>query len=395
MSLRILSAGSMYPPHDLRGGYELTWAAAVERMRERGHDVRVLTTDHRTEARTGPEPRVHRELRWYWHEHAFPRRGWRERIASERHNAAVLERHMEEHRPDVMNWWAMGGMSLGLIERVRRAGIPAVGVVGDEWMVWGPRMDAWLRPFRTRPRLARLAERVTGLPARVDLAGAATWVFNSDHTRRASEAAAGPLARAEVAHPGIDRELFRPAPPRQWGWRLLYVGRLDPRKGVDTAVAALSHLPAGATLTVQGSGEPGYERELRRDGVRFAAEPRERLGELYAEHDAVLFPVKWEEPWGLVPLESMAVGRPVVATGTGGSAEYLRHEENCLLFEPRDSPAALAAAVERLAADAALRERLRAAGLRTAAPFTEDAYGDAVLAAVEAAAAGRAARPLA
>nr|MDQ3936534.1 glycosyltransferase [Actinomycetota bacterium] len=348
MSLRILSVGSMYPPHDLRGGYELTWAAAVERMRERGHDVRVLTTDYRTPARAQPEPGVHRELRWYWHEHAFPRRGWRERVAIERHNAAVLERHLEEHRPDVVNWWAMGGMSLALVERVRRAGIPAVGVVGDEWMVWGPRMDAWLEPFRSRPRLARLAERMTGLPARVELGAAATWIFNSDHTRRASERAAGAFERAEVAHPGIDHGLFRPAPPREWGWRLLYVGRLDPRKGVDTAVEALSHLPAGATLTVQGSGEPGYERELRREGVRFSAEPRERLGELYAEHDAVLFPVKWEEPWGLVPLEAMAVGRPVVATGTGGSAEYLLHEENCLLFEPRDSPAALAAAVERL-----------------------------------------------
>ena len=47
----------------------------------------------------------------------------------------------------------------------------------------------------------------------------------------------------------------------------------------------------------------------------------------------VLFPVRWEEPWGLVPLEAMAVGTPVVASGRGGSAEYLRDGENCLLFD--------------------------------------------------------------
>ena len=51
----------------------------------------------------------------------------------------------------------------------------------------------------------------------------------------------------------------------------------------------------------------------------------------YAAADAVLFPVSWEEPWGLVPLEAMAVGRPVLASRAGGGpAEYLRAGENCL-----------------------------------------------------------------
>jgi hypothetical protein len=86
---------------------------------------------------------------------------------------------------------------------------------------------------------------------------------------------------------------------------------------------------------------------------------------LYAAHDAVLFPVTWAEPWGLVPLEAMAVGTPVIATGTGGSAEYLSDEGNALLAAPGD-PEALAGAVRRLAADAGLRARLAEAGRRTA-----------------------------
>ena len=65
-------------------------------------------------------------------------------------------------------------------------------------------------------------------------------------------------------------------------------------------------------------------------------EERDALAGHYAAADAVLFPVQWEEPWGLVPLEAMAVGRPVVASGTGGSAEYLRDEENCLIYSPLD-----------------------------------------------------------
>ncbi len=390
--LRILSVGNIYPPHDMGGGYELTWRSSAADLRERGHAVRVLTTDFRVDAPSGEEdPDVHRELRWYWHDHGFPRRGWRERVALERHNASVLELHLREFAPQVVNWWGMGGVSLGLIERVRRSGLPAVGVVGDEWMVWGPRADAWSRPFRRRPRLARHAERITGLPARPRLGEAALWLFNSEHVREKTLAAGWSLPRSAVLHPGIDESLFRPAPPRPWEWRLLYIGRLDPRKGVKLAIEALALLPDQAELTLQGGGDPAYVEELRThagslgvgERVLFAAQPRERIADLYAEADVVVFPVQWEEPWGLVPLEAMAVGRPVVATGTGGSAEYLRDGENCLIFRPRHSPDALAAAVRRLASDEPLRARLRTGGAETAAPFTERRYNERIARTIE------------
>ena len=94
----------------------------------------------------------------------------------------------------------------------------------------------------------------------------------------------------------------------------------------------------------------------------------------------MLFPVRWAEPWGLVPLEAMTVGTPVVASGRGGSGEYLRDGQNALVCEPE--PEALAGAVQRLAGDAALRARLRDGGFQTAAPFTEQAYNEAIEAAL-------------
>jgi glycosyltransferase involved in cell wall biosynthesis len=312
----------------------------------------------------------------------------RARIAIERHNAAVLDRHLDSLRADAVVWWGMGGMSLGLVERVRRAGVPAVGVVGDEWLRWGPRADAWLRPLRGRPRLARLAERLTGLPGRVDLGGAATWLFNSEATR---EANGDSLPHTAIVHPGIDDTLFRPVGPQPWSWRLLYLGRLDERKGVHLAIDALRELPDEATLTIQGAGDEDYVRHLHErartadltDRVVFSAEPRERLPGVYGAADVVLFPVQWEEPWGLVPLEAMAVGRPVVATGTGGSREYLRNGENSLIFAPRDSAGALASSIRRLAADESLRDRLREGGLLTATRYTESAYNEAIERALE------------
>jgi glycogen synthase len=386
--MRVLSVGNMYPPHH-QGGYEVIWRSCVRHLRARGHQVRVLTTGHREPNGGGSEDAdVHRELRWYWRDHEFARLSGRTRLAIERHNARVLTRHLRELEPEVVSWWAMGGMSLSLIERVRRAGLPALGVVCDDWLVYGPQMDAWLRPLARRPRLRRPVELLTGAPGRVDLDRGAAWVFISDHTRR--RASLNGASRSEVAHAGIDPQLYRPAPPRPWGWRLLYAGRIDPRKGIATAIEALPLLPAAARLTVTGAGDAAHLEELRRSarglGVGERVDfrpPRDQaaLAREYAAADALVFPVTWAEPWGLVPLEAMASGTPVVATGTGGSGEYLEDGRNCLLFPPRDAPA-LAAALERLAGDAGLRARLRAAGLATAARYSDAAFNERVEAAL-------------
>ena len=377
--MRVLTVGNMYPPQHL-GGYELMWRSAVAHQRAGGHAVRVLTTDWRQPGADASEPEdddVHRELRWYWHDHVFPRMGPRARLALERHNATVLDFHLEQFRPDAVCWWAMGGMSLSLIERVRRAGLPAAAVVVDDWLVYGPKVDAWWRLLRRSAR--RLAD-------------ACTWIFCSEVVRaRAKEVGLRPAA-ASVIHPGIDLELFSEPPGERppWRWQLVYCGRIDPRKGIDLAIGALSSLPPQARLRVGGGGD---EQELLRlerlaedrglsDRVGFERHARAALPAIYAGADAVLFPVRWLEPFGLVPLEAMDCGAPVIATGRGGAGEYLRDAENCVIFDPDGGSLALAEAVRRVAGDAGLRSRLHDCGLATAARFPESAFNDAVLAAL-------------
>jgi glycosyltransferase involved in cell wall biosynthesis len=373
--MRILAVGNMYPPHHL-GGYELIWCAAVEQLRAAGHEVRVLTTDHREpdpDTSVAVDHDVHRELRWYWRGHEFPRMSAPARLRLERHNLATLDRHLGGLEPDVVAWWSMGGMSMSLIEAVHRRGIAAVGLVHDEWLVYGPIVDGWHRLANRRGMPRALLERLSGVPARVDFSAAAEWAFVSETMRRHAAAAGLELERTSVAPSGVDRSLLRPAPMPPWRWRLLYVGRLDSRKGVEIAIRALEHLPE-ASLRILGSGDERYRDRLRalvgRLGlggrVEFETVPRDALAAQYERADAVLFPTLWEEPWGLVPLEAMATGTPVVATGSGGSGEYLSHAQNCLLYEPRDDPAALAAQVRVLADDPSLREHLRENGFETA-----------------------------
>jgi glycosyltransferase involved in cell wall biosynthesis len=384
--VRVLTVGNMYPPHH-HGGYELVWESAVEHLRARGHEVRVLTTDTRTSAVKPDAPDVYRELRWPLRDARLVRLGPRERVAVARHNHRALDRHLVELRPDVVAWWSMGGLTLTLLESVRRRGLPAVAFVHDDWLDYGRWGDAWLHSFRgRRGRFAPIAERLVGIPARVDFDGAASYVFVSERTRSHAVAQGLGLRRTAVAHSGIHEDFLDPAPPAEWGWRLLYVGRLDERKGVDTAVAAMAGLPEQARLELIGGWDAREEDRLRQQArdagvearVSFAGQlDRPEIAAAYARADATVFPVRWEEPWGLVPLESMAKGRPVVATGRGGSAEYLRDGENCLLFEAGDAQA-LATAVRRLAEDPALRMRLREGGLETAPSHTERVLNEAV-----------------
>lgn len=366
--MRVLTVGNLYPPHG-RGGYEAVWRSFAAHLRARGDTVRVLCSNARlpdAEAGAEEDPDVHRDLRWYWRNGDWLSPGPLAALRIERHNARLLRHHLADFEPDAVMWWSMGGMSLSLIDRARRAGFPAVGVVHDGWLLYGPQRDMWARRVRRRP----------------DLAAAGVWTFNSEATLERARAEGWRLGDPVVIHPGIDPARFPPAEQRPWSWRLGYVGRVDPQKGVGTLIEALAQLPADASADIAGPVDDDELARLRdlaaRNGVggqvRFSgALPAAEIAGAYAAADAVVFPVTWPEPFGLVPLEAMSVGRPVVATGTGGSAEYLRDGVNSLLFAPGD-PTALADALRRLADDAELRERLRAEGRQTASRFTEEAF---------------------
>jgi glycosyltransferase involved in cell wall biosynthesis len=233
-----------------------------------------------------------------------------------------------------------------------------------------------------RRRLRGLAERFTALPTELDL-GRGRWVFCSEWMRAHAGLSPDP-GQAVVLTPGVEeRYLTAPAPrARDWSWRLLYLGRVVEQKGVITAIEALAQLPAEATLAIVGSGDAAYRSALERRAsalgvaarVTFAP-PVDRDGTVsaYQAADVVLHPVRWGEPWGLVPLEAMAAGRPVVATGQGGSADFLDDGVNALLHAPGDA-AGLATALARLAGDPELRSRLVAAGHRTAQTHTATAF---------------------
>jgi glycogen(starch) synthase len=375
--MRILAVGLLYPPHYL-GGYELVCQGVMRAAIARGHEVEAIVSDYRKPGASEPDEfPVDRTLRSYLDATAqrVPAIGPARRLGLERANAAALERRIRAFAPDVVSWWGMGGLSLSLIERVRRMGLASVVVVHDPWLSYGFQADGWTRMTRRLQPLAPVLEPLCGVPIDYRLAAAGRFLFNSDHTLAAAAAAGVEPIDSAVITPGVHARFLSSAPDRPWDWQLLYVGRIDPDKGIDLALAALAELPSQAVLRVAGTGDAGYEAELREQAGSLGVTERVRflgsveadaLPGLYAAADAVLFPIRWDEPWGLVPLEAMGIGRPVVAVPKGGAATYLSDEENALLIPPED-PGALAAAVRRLAGDPDLRARLRRGGARTAA----------------------------
>lgn len=383
---RILLLTSMYPPHHY-GGYELLCRDVVDRWRRRGHTVTVLTSSLRLPGvpEDGPgEAEVHRQLLTSFRPDApeglVPASTLRWML-QERANQRHLRQALARTPPEVVSVWHMLGLSLGLLTTLAGTGIPLVYVVCDDWVTYVSSTDPWGRLSAAHPILAGLSGALAGLPwgpAPVGTSGA--FCFVSHFTRRRAEQdCPWPLPLTTVLPSGIDGAIFvpRPGPADEWRWRLLFVGRVDQRKGVEVAIRALVHLPPEATLEVVGVGRPDYLAHLsalaRSLGVIgrvtfTGAADRSSLAEKYRGADALLFPTVWDEPFGLVPLEAMACHLPVVATGTGGSAEVLSHQANCLLVPPGDDET-LAAAVCRLAGDPALRDRLRRSGAATAERF--------------------------
>lgn len=388
--MRVLTVGSRYPP-DGGGGYERLWTAAVASLRRAGHELHVLTTRPASPAGAAPQASVRRELDWYWRDDVFPARSLASVLRTERANAAAWDRAVAAVRPDAVLWMAMGGMSLSLLGRARAQRLPAVAVIADDWLNYGPRVDGLTRrlPGRARRSAGVLLSRALALGAGPHLApGPGLRVsFISAYLRDAARAGGGWNGPAWIDHPGVDPARFAAAPAAgPWRGQLLYCGRLDPRKGVGTAIAALDQLP-GARLAIDGNGPPAERDRLRAvaerhgvaDRVTWHVSAPDRVPEAYAAADAVLFPVNWPEPWGLVPLEAMAIGRPVVVSAAaGGTGEYARDGDNALVVAPED-PGALAAAVNRLAVEPELRRRLVAGGRATAAQLTQAAWCTAIL----------------
>jgi phosphatidylinositol alpha-mannosyltransferase len=173
---------------------------------------------------------------------------------------------------------------------------------------------------------------------------------------------------------GIDAAAFT-AGARD-GTRILFVGRPEPRKGLPVLLEALRRLPPQVTLELVGSGGDHGPRVHAHGRVGDASRR-----ELLARADVLCAPSLGGESFGVVLLEAMASGLPVVASDIPGYRAVLPPE--CGRLVPPGDAGALAGALGELLADDALRARLGGAGRREAARYDWDAVVPDVIAVYE------------
>ncbi len=271
-----------------------------------------------------------------------------------------IERVLREERIDLLH--VHGGLALtfGLVapEAARRAGIPAVATF-HSWFREALAYRIFRKPLQAR--LDRLHARIAVSEPVVD---------------KLSEYFRGDF---DVIPNGIDPKLFRPversgcnAPGD--GPRLLFLGRLDPRNGLGTALRALPLIlerhPA-ARLAIAGTGPlTPYYRALAspvKDNVDFLGPVfRERPG-LYRNADLYLCPTR-KASFGITLLEAMASGTPMIVSDIHGFRELIDGGDEAVLA-PVDNPRTWAEAVCGLLDDPERRARMAAAGIAKARRF--------------------------
>jgi glycosyltransferase involved in cell wall biosynthesis len=284
--------------------------------------------------------------------------------------AEDLSRQWQAKRPDVVHahFWMSG---LAALEAARPLGIPvvltfhALGVVKRRHQ--GSKDTSPADRLQIEERLVRSVDRI--------VATCSDEVFELMRLGASR-------SRVQVAPCGVDLSTFTPTGPTEPRpddrFRLVFVGRLVERKGIGNVISALADVP-NAELVVAGGPdrhELADDREIHRlrsladeagvaDRVVFRGRVgRTELPALLRSADAVLC-VPWYEPFGIVPLEAMACGVPVVASAVGGLIDTVVDGTTGLHVPPR-SPERIAEVLNELLPDVERRRAFGAAGARRA-----------------------------
>jgi glycosyltransferase involved in cell wall biosynthesis len=162
-------------------------------------------------------------------------------------------------------------------------------------------------------------------------------------------------------------------PPPEGTPRFVFLGRIEPKKGVDWLLRAAARVERPIRVDIAGDGNDAYVRKMQALAETLGVAGRvtfhgwlesDAVSALMQAARAVVFPSVWHEPAGLITLEAAAEGRPVIAGRVGGIPEYAL-EDFALLADPHDEEA-LAGAIEQLAGDRTRAERMGRAGRRAA-----------------------------
>jgi glycosyltransferase involved in cell wall biosynthesis len=204
-------------------------------------------------------------------------------------------------------------------------------------------------------------------------------VVASSYTRRILIETGIPAEKIIVTPLGVDLEVFSPIQRHEESrpLRFIFVGAVGARKGVPVLLDAWRQLsPRGAEMWLAGSVENRHRRVIPAlPGLRMLGKvPHRELAGVLGKCDVLVLP-SFFEGFGLVLLEALAMGMPIIATDATAAPDLITDGvEGCIV--PVGDSVALAGAMQRLIESRAELPRMSAAARGTAEQYSWDAYGD-------------------
>ncbi len=342
---------------DAPGGVQIHIRQLTRHLQERGHDVLVLAP--------GDSPGVHGHVHIVGRTFSTFSNGSEARISVSPRTLRNLTREMRAFMPDVVHVHEPFCPAIGLTA-VCSAPAPVVGTFHSYFdrETFDGRLYTAVAPF-LRPIWRRVNRRVAVSQA-------------------ARHSAKGRLGKGDVKilPNGVEVERFATATPARdvpAGRKLLFVGRLEPRKGLPFAMRAFAQLAdryPDLSLIVVGDGPERDAMSAVPDALRTRVHMMgkvsyEALPTYHRAADIFISPATGAESFGIVLVEAMAAGLPIVASNIPGYREVARDGRESILVAPSDTDA-LAQGIARLLDDPKLAAQLGANGSQRALDYAWD-----------------------
>jgi glycosyltransferase involved in cell wall biosynthesis len=389
--VRILVVSNLYPPA-IRGGYEIECAGVVSYLRERGDEVRVVTsTKGSSEQDAGLVARVLPLLD-------------NERSARLTAPAAALagaraaRNQIERFRPDLTFVWNGAGIPHAALHVILSSGLPTAFRVCQQWFgglyVDDRFMKNLVRDDRAKHPFGLLARAVNELPAlrleRLESVPVAiSWV--SDFVRRSVVVppSLAPVLERTI-NPSTDRhdEFASVVRHPSAAPLIAFLGRLTREKGCDVLIEAVGIMGREGIrprVVLAGYGSPQDIARLRRvaelAGVADLCEFPGQLDtgeicELFGAATVLVVPSTWAEPFGMVVIEGALARVPLIASRVGGIPDILAEDDEILLVPALDRAELAGALVRTITRPAEASARAVRAAAR-ASTMSWEAYASA------------------
>lgn len=324
--LRILILTNLYPPQAI-GGYERAIADYAKILHQRGHQVLVLTSN--TEAHTvnyaldSSEPLVKScfSLAGAWSNGQAVWFSSEELTRVNSQNETALIQEINTFKPQVCLAGNIDFLGLELLLIILSFKIPTAHYVMNANPGYFPEQTPQSSHYQ--------------------------YITCSNWLKEHLQAQGYPTEKTQTIYPGAAvAEFYQPELPPHDRLRIAYASLVMPYKGADILIAALAllhTLGVEFTATIAGGNfQPEFVEALQEmvesegltEKIQFPGVlSRKELKQLYCNHNVLVFPSRFAEPFGISQIEAMAAGLTLITSATGGAKEIVEHEKNGLVFE--------------------------------------------------------------